>query len=254
LDDNREQKAPLVNGSARLRAAVTGMVALAGSEETALLAAVVSSGPEQGDPRRWAARPLVAHNTEFKRQQVHRLEAIRRGETPPEFPQIDHSSQEVYRAYSEQSDEAVLEGARATTLALIEQVERTCDADLVDASRHAWLAGRQLWLQIVVRGFWHPTGHLCDYYLAHGQAHNALALGSRGDAFSDLLSLPDQARGMAKYNLACAQARSGLPAIALETLEEALRRNPDLADNARRDPDLDLLRRQGHLEGLLGGK
>lgn len=33
-----------------------------------------------------------------------------------------------------------------------------------------------LWLQIVVRGFWHPTVHLGDYYLAHGQAERAIAL------------------------------------------------------------------------------
>ena len=50
------------------------------------------------------------------------------------------------------------------------------DDDLVDPSRHHWLHGRPLWLQIVVRGFCHPTGHVADYYLGHSRPGRAVAL------------------------------------------------------------------------------
>jgi tetratricopeptide (TPR) repeat protein len=239
-----------MNDPQQLRTAVIGLIAFAGTEEQMLLEAA-RAHTEGGSPQAWAARPLAAHNTEFKRHQVQRLEAVRAGETPPEFPQIDHGSDEVYRRYGEPSDKTVTESSRLTTLALIDEVRRAGDADLLDSSRHPWLAGRQLWLQTVVRGFWHPTGHLGEYYLVHGQLEAAIALQARAVVLGALLSAPEPARGMACYNIACAQARAGMPAAALDTLKDAIGLNPDLVSNARRDTDLDRLREDGRLEELL---
>ena len=99
-----------------------------------------------------------------------------------------------------------------------------------------------LWLQIVVRGFWHPTGHLGDYYLAHGQPGRAVALQAQGLAMARYLDAPGPAAGMAGYSLACAQAQAGQPEAAARTLAEAIEANPDLRANASRDPDLRVLR------------
>ncbi|MGA3216790.1 MAG: hypothetical protein ABSD97_14020 [Acidimicrobiales bacterium] len=200
-----------MKSSEQLRAAIIGLVAFAGMEEEALIAGLRRASSEEGNPGRWAARALVAHSTEFKTQQVQRLEAVRRGARPPEFPQIDHSSEEIYRRCAEQSAEAVAAASRLCTLALIEEVGRAREADLLETSIHPWLAGRQLWLQIVVRGFWHPGGHLGEYYLAHGQTDQAIALQARAVTIATLLSAPPEARGMACYNLACAQARGACP-------------------------------------------
>ena len=46
------------------------------------------------------------------------------------------------------------------------------------------------------------------------------------------------------YNLACAEAQAGLPLDALTHLQEAVRRNPKYAENARADSDLDPIRRE----------
>ena len=48
---------------------------------------------------------------------------------------------------------------------------------------------------------------------------------------------------MAGYNLACAQAQAGEPDQAARTLAEAIGANPDLRANARRDPDLEIVRK-----------
>jgi hypothetical protein len=237
-----------------LRTAVIGLLSFAGAEEEALLATVATAEPEQGTPQRWAAVPLVAHSTEFKRQQVQRLEAIRLGEAPPGFAEIDHSSEEIYTRYCEQTGDLVREASRATTQALVDGVSATSDEDLVDPSRHRWLAGRKLWLQIIVRGFWHPTGHLGEYCLEHGQAAGALALQARAVALSADLSAPEAARGMALYNLACAQARAELANDALSSLSEAIGLNSDLRANAGRDRDLLSLRGDGRLDALLGSR
>jgi hypothetical protein len=134
---------------------------------------------------------------------------------------------------------------------LIDGVSSTSDEDLLDPSRHPWLGGRKLWLQLVVRGFWHPTGHLGEYYLAHGQAHRAVALQSQAVAVAEYLGAPDEARGMAHYNLACAQARAELADDALRTLGEAIGLNSDVLANAIRDADLAPLRAGGRLDALL---
>ena len=124
----------------KLRIAVIGLIAFAGAEDGALLAAT-SSGRDEGGPQKWAARPLVSHNAEFRRQQVLRFVAIRHGQTPPKFPEIDHRSDAVYRRYCEQSRTAD-ENSRQATLALIDEVRLASDEDLVDPSR-TLLARRQ---------------------------------------------------------------------------------------------------------------
>ncbi|MGA3353472.1 MAG: hypothetical protein ABSD85_09850 [Acidimicrobiales bacterium] len=240
-----------MNDTQQLRTAVIGLIALAGAEEQMLLGELGACGAEQGTAQMWAGLPIVAHDTEFKHQQVQRLEAVRKSEPPPDFPETDHRSADAYRHYAEQSAAAVAQASDLTTRALIDEVLSACDEDLLDHSRHPWLAGRQLWLQVVVRGFWHPMGHLGEYYLAHARPDRAVDLQGRAVALADLLSAPEPVQGMASYNLACAQARAKRPAAALETLGLAIRLNPQLRDNARRDADLEVLRENGRLEALV---
>jgi hypothetical protein len=218
-----------------MRTAITGLLSLAAAEEQALLLAGGSAG---GSPDKWAAVPLIAHNTDFKAQQTERLSALLAGRVPPAFGEIDHRSAEVYASYSTQPGPTVLASSRRVTSSLIDGVWAVADEDLTDPSRHAWLNGRMLWLQLVVRGFWHPMGHLGDYYLSHGQASRAVALASHGLATARYLGIPAPAAGMAAYNLACVLARTGQATAAAETLADAIALNPDLAANADRDPDL----------------
>jgi hypothetical protein len=239
-----------MNDTTHLRTAIIGLVGFAALEEEMLLAAA-GSVAEEGDSGQWAALPLVAHNTHFKHQQVCRLEAITRRETPPIFGEIDHSSDAVYRSYSDQSAAAVTEGSRRTYGALLTGLMAISDDDLLDPSRNPWLQGRQLWLQVIVRGFWHPTGHLGEHYLSHGRPDRAVALQTQAVATADYLRAPDPARGMANYNLACTQARVNLPDEALDALTRAVRLNRDLRAKVASDADLASLRHDRRLATLL---
>jgi tetratricopeptide (TPR) repeat protein len=233
----------------QLKAAITALLGLAATEEQALLSAVPSE--EEGSPQRWAALPLVAHNTEFRRQQVLRLQAIRRGEQPPEFAEVDHESADLYRELVAQPAATVRHDSWQVAGELIDELRTTSTEDLLDPARNPWLKGRQLWLQIVVRGFWHPTGHLGDYYLARGAVENAVSIAAHAAATADRVAAPGPARGMARYNLACAQARAGELAEASSALADAVALNPDLRVNAERDRDLSALRDSGLLAGVL---
>ena len=168
--------------------------------------------------------------------------AIRSGQVPAGYGEVDHSSAEVYQGYSAQPPDAVLAECRRVSAELVDGTWALPDEDLLDPARHPWLNGRMLWLQIVVRGFWHPTGHLGDYYLAHGQPGRAVALQAQGLAMARYLGAPTPVAGMAGYSLACAQAQAGQPDQAARTLAEAIEANPDLRAHASRDPGLRILR------------
>src|SRR5215831_6679887 len=113
-------------GGGDLRGLIIGLVSFAAAEEQMLLAACDPA--ERGDAARWAALPLVAHNTEFKRQQVHRLEAIRLGNTPKEFSDIDHRSAEVYLGYQGQPADVVATDSSRVTADLIANLAVISDA------------------------------------------------------------------------------------------------------------------------------
>lgn len=239
-----------MDDTAHLRAVIAGLLGFAAAEEEMLL--VCSGAPEgSGGPDRWAAVPLLAHSTEFKNQQSERIRAACRGQTPPSYGDIDHTSPAVYASYASRPLDDVVAGSRRTTADLLDGVRALADEDLLDPSRHPWLHGRTLWLQIIVRGFWHPTGHIADYYLRHGRPDRAVALQSHALTTARYLGAPDQAAGMAAYGLACAQAQAGLATEAAGTLASAIALNPDVRANAGRDPDLARLRDDGRLAEIL---
>jgi hypothetical protein len=246
---------------AHLRAAITGLLGFAASEEEVLLVGAARSGGrstsrgegtgEGGNESLWAAVPTVAHNTEFKAQQAERLAAVLAGRTPPAFGDIDHASATVYAAYAARPGQAATSDSRRVTAELLDGVRALSDADLLDPSRHPWLNGRPLWLQVIVRGFWHPTGHVGEYYQRHGQPERAIALHKHALATAGYLGAPAQARGMAAYSLACAQAQAGRADDAALCLSTAIAMNPDVRANAARDPDLEPLRASGRLAEIL---
>jgi hypothetical protein len=244
-----------VDGSraADLRSAVTGLICAAAAAEQLLLAELAVAAPAMsGSPQRWAALPVVAHNTEFRRQQVQRLRAVRCGQAPREFPEIEHQSAALYAELAAQPADAVARDSWRVAGELAEEVRLVSQEDLVEPARNPWLRGRQLWLQIIVRGFWHPTGHLGEYYLRHEQPADAVALAQHAVATAEYLGAPAAACGMAAYNLACAQAGAGFVDAAAAALTEAVALNPDLRANALRDTDLTVLRDSGMLAALGG--
>ncbi len=226
-----------------LRRSLVGLIGFAAVEDELLLAdAHISGTQETGTPESWAPIPLVAHNTEFKRQQVIRLRAIRAGKTPQTFADVDHRSLATYRRYARKTIAQVLNEQRRVTSALVDEIVHASDDDLTDPARNPWLRGRQLWLQIVVRGFWHPLGHLGEYYLEHAQSDRAVALHKHAVATVRHLDAPAQAHGMALYSLACIEARLGLLDEAASNVRSAVELNADLREKAASDPDLARLR------------
>jgi hypothetical protein len=234
-----------------LRGAIAGLIGLAAAEEQRL--AATADPAESGSARCWAALPVIAHNAAFRQQQVTRLRAVRTGTTPPEFAEADHESAELYAELSARSAGAVTAAAWASAGDLLSELTQARDEDLLDPARNPWLRGRQLWLQVIVRGFWHPAGHLGEYYTRHGQAEQAVALAEHAVAAAGYLGAPAQASGMASYNLACAYVAADRIDAAAVAVDAAVALNTDLRANAARDPDLAPVRDSGLLAIVLAG-
>jgi hypothetical protein len=230
----------------QLKSAIIGLLGFAAAEEQVLLAG--SPAEETGSPQNWAAVPIVAHNTEFKAQQVQRLLAIRLARLPEDFTEVNHASSDVYLGYAAQPSDRVAAESNRVAGDLIEGTMSVSADDLFDPSRNPWLKGRQLWLQVIVRGFWHPTGHLADYYLAHGKPDRAVTMATHALATARYLAVPDEACGMASYNLACAQAKAGYLEDAAATVRATIGLNPGLVAKMATEPDLAALRDGGYLE------
>jgi len=233
--------------TAELRRSVAGLLGFAAASEEALLSGARFSGGDSlgaaGGVGDWGAAAVVAHNNHFKDQQGERLRAVLARREPPSFGEIDHSS--AYGEYCVQPHEQVLLGCRRVTAELVDGTWAVPDSDLLDPDRHPWLRGRMLWLQIVVRGFWHPLGHVGDYYLGHDDSARAVEMHAHAVSTARYLGAPAPAVGMALYSLACAQARVGRLEEAASSLASAIAGNGDLRANASRDPDLATLRSAG---------
>ena len=238
-----------MTGSAGLRGAIGGLVAFAAEEEAVLLAASAPGAVAADGPDHWAAPAAIAHNTEFKHQQVQRLQAVLSGTTPPAFGDIDHASAQVYQRYAGQPAGAVAAASRRVTDELIGALPAIPDEDLTDPRRNSWLGGRQLWLQIIVRVSGTRSG-ISASTTSRTASRSAASRCTRAVETAGRLAAPAPARGMACYGLGCAQARSGRPDDALATIRQAISLNPELRASAGRDPDLAALREARRLTTL----
>lgn len=234
-----------------LRTAIVGLLRSAVMEEELLLVAT-SRREDAGSAECWAALPTIAHNTMFKRQQVIRLQAVLAHEVPPNFVEIEHQSEQVYREYAAGSAETVAEESRRAVDDLVDALLSISDEDLMEPARHPWLRGRGLWLQTIVRGFWHPMGHTGDWYVAHEMQEHGVALRRHAVATAQYLNAPNPSQGMAWFSLACTCATVGTTDAAIEALGHASELNSDLRERIATEPDLAPLRNDRRVAALIG--
>jgi hypothetical protein len=226
-----------------LRTAVIGLLDHMRGQERHFEAALSDAErSEDGSPERFGARAVLAHVTDFKREQVERVEAAIRSVDPPERTELDADA--AYAAYLSRGWDEVSADAEQTATRLRAGTEAIEEAQLFTAGIYPWLRGRALWAQILVRGVWHPSAHLHQYLAEHDHVDRVVLL-QQGlvDAATEL-QIPDVPGGrpFALYNLACAHALAGEVEQTLARLAETIRVDPGRAESARSDPDFALLR------------
>ena len=208
---------------------------------------------EQGAPTRWSAKATLAHITDFKAEQITRLEAVRAGVEPPELLLRDHADPELYAEYVARDWNRVGVDAERTATDLREHVQKLDAEVFCTPGAFPWLRGRALWAQVLVRGVWHPSAHLHQYLAERGRFERVVELQESLLEGATSARIPDVPGGrpFALYNLACARSLSGELEPALTGLEEAVRLDPTLAASAQEDDDLASLRSDARFDALV---
>jgi len=204
-----------------------------------------------GTEDQWSAKDLVAHIATAKERLARAMHAAAAGQTPS----LEHDEHHVYAAHQRDTwAEARVAAERAYT-SLVEQVATLDDAALTDVRHRAWTRGESLVAQVLTHGLWHPCGHLMEFARARGDAsgidrvRRVLVTATR--RIENLPELRDDA--ITLYNMACGEAQADQADRALELLGDALRRDPELAENAKDDPDLAALRDTPAFRALVAG-
>ena len=192
-----------------------------------------------GTLEHWAIKDVISHNAMWQRRSIERLNAIVRGEEPPNADDYLGLNDAHFEAYRDRSWADTLAEAEETYRALVALTQSLSVEALTNPQHFALANGRALAQSIIGNGFTHPEAHLAQLYVERGQREHANQVQLEVTAL--LEAIPEE-RKAARYNLACYYALSGQKAQALAELAQALTTNPDLIEWSKQDSDLNSLR------------
>jgi hypothetical protein len=219
----------------------------AGQEREAELDALCFDAP--ADPRgRWAAKDHLAHLAWWRSRRARLIDAVRSGVGAPTPVETETQNANIYEENRDRSVAEIKQDARASWAALKSAIEACTEEDL--AKPHPGAPDAELWETVPGDGG-HLGTHLMFWYLDNqdeqrAEAAELWAYDLESSAFPDPAKRAD-----ATYNLACFYSRVGRADDSVRLLRESFRAKPDLIALARRDPDLDPLRRHPELDRLL---
>jgi rhodanese-related sulfurtransferase len=206
-----------------------------------------------GTADRWSPKDFLVNIMLWKELQTQKLAMAVRGETPPEWRDmqvvnaINSGALEKYRNAPFQDVQQEAERAFA---AFIAQVESLSEDELSDAARYEWANGEALWHETLGNGLWHPFSQMAALSMQRGNRETAVRLQETLLEAVRGADLPPETLGVALYNQACFYATNGWPEKALSLLPEALRIRPTLVEWSKHDSDLDSLRTDPRFQAL----
>lgn len=195
----------------------------------------------------WSAKDFQAHLTAWKARQADRFAAMREGRqvpAPMEDPEEDALNAELRAARIDWDWAAIQEEADAVANRLILEL-RQSDADVLRASD-------RLLTGTFGNGVLHTLTHVRWLLEAGVPLDRARVAALQDDALRVLSApaIPDPARAVGIYDLACHHALSGSPDLARTLLQDAFRMDPELIEFSRTDDELISIR--GDLDRLAG--
>jgi hypothetical protein len=206
--------------------------------------AILENPIREGD---WNPKDFQAHLTAWKARQADRFAALREERelpTPIEDPEEDALNAELRAARIDWDWDAVVEEADAVADRLIREL-RQSDPDVVRASD-------RLITGTFGNGVLHTLTHL-RWLIEAGVPLDRGRVAVFEDEAMRVLStaaIPEVARAVGVYDLACYHALSGSPDLARNLLRDAFRMDPELVEFGRTDEELLSIR--GDLDGLIG--
>ncbi len=200
---------------------------------------------------RWTAKDHLAHLAWWRDRNAKLMDGVRSGGELPPPVEDDPQNELIYRDGRDRPAADIRAEARKSWDRLTTAVEACSEADLMKA--HPYAEGRTLWESVPANGHGHLAEHLMFWYLESGDEASAEKAQLWARELENAASTNDRQRAYASYNLACFYARIGSADRALPLLRESFAAAPDLVDLARKDPDLNRIRKDREIAGLLEG-
>jgi hypothetical protein len=193
----------------------------------------------------WNPKDFQAHLTAWKARQADRFAAMREGREQPapmEDPEEDALNAELRALRIDWDWVAVVEEADAVADRLIREI-RQSDPDVLRASD-------RLIPGTFGNGVLHTLTHVRWLLEAGVPLDRARVAIFEGEALRivNAAAIPEEARAIAVYDLACYHALSGSHDMARNLLRDAFRMDPELVEFSRTDEELLSIR--GDLDGL----
>jgi len=233
------------------------LINLAHERQLAQIAALPDAERDEiGTPERWSAKDHLAHTMYWKQRLAERLRVIARGETMQAWDEsaVQGINESTFETNRHRSWADVLADDARIHVDLTAAVEALSEADLAEPDRFPWNRdGEPLLTDVLGNPYWHVQDHLAQYARDRGDPARARQIHEGWVATVNQSGLPDVARGISVYNLACFYALNGDPDAALRTLAEALRLTPRLTEWSKQDPDFASLRDDPTYQALYTG-
>ncbi|MEO7002840.1 MAG: rhodanese-like domain-containing protein [Ktedonobacterales bacterium] len=248
---------PQTTTAPSMRSAVLALLQSVRQEEQNWLAGLSDADRSAvGTAASWSPKDMLAHMAAWRLRHAEKLAQAMRGETPPQWTDMNLVNQINAGQYAADSSRSWPEAetlAEQAYLTLLTQVESMSDAELSEPQRYPWQRNEPLWGETLGNGVWHPVTHLTEFYRDHGDIARAAAIHTRLIERMRAVGLPDSDLGNSNYNLACLYALAEQSAPAIAALGEALRLNPDLTKWSRNDSDLASLHAEQGYQALYAG-
>ena len=191
---------------------------------------------------RWSSKDHLAHLTFWRRHLVSQLETALREQEPLELPELDETNAYIFRQYRDRPLADILRESQEAHQKLIAMVKQFSEESLA-TQRYPWMhTSDSLGVAIMGRGYAHPLEHIAQYYLDRNHLARATQIHERLVDQIIHTSVPDSAKGISLYNLACFYATHNILDKVAEKLMEALHFYPRLKEWALNDPDLVVVR------------
>lgn len=202
----------------------------------------VTERQSEGTFEKWAPKDIIAHNMYWRRRCIESLAYALRDQPAPTYPDYNQMNAENFKQYQMSSLQSILKEAEQTVISLSDSLARFTAADLLSPERYLWLKGHPMISYVLSNGAIHPITHIAGSYIQYGQPKSATEI--QENLLKDVLGLTDDSHviGLCQYDLACMYAGTNAADKALELLEKAFIRQPELIAWSQQDADLDAIR------------
>jgi hypothetical protein len=195
----------------------------------------------------WNPKDFQAHLTAWKARQADRFAAVREGRELP--PPMDEQEEDALNAELRATRidwdwPAIVDEADAVAERLVQEI-RQADAGVLRASD-------RLMSGTFGNGVLHALTHVRWLLEAGVPLDRTRVAAFEGEALSVVSDpgIPDKARAVGLYDLACYHALSGSPDVARSLLRDVFRLDPELVEYGRTDDELRSIRDE--LDSLAG--